>query len=207
MKLDLKSARQRLGKLDLKKIVPKKLEVKTVRLGLLGLLVVVGILIGAIALLGGDSGGGSSEGSETESETVALSESELLAKASDFSHPLYWVGPRPGTESYELHSTSDGQVYIRYLTDGAEAGDPHSDLLAIGTYPVADAKQALQKAQKESAGQELTRHEGYEALSDSGEDNAYVVFDDQPELQIEIYSPHPGEAAELATSGSLKPLG
>lgn len=206
MKLDLKSTRRRLGKLELKKIDPKKLDVKTVRLGLAGLIVVVAIVIGAVALLGGGSGNGSAESAPAE-EAVALSESELLAQASDFSHPAYWVGPRAGTESYELRSTSDGQIYIRYLTNGAQAGDPHPDFLAIGTYPVPDAKQALRKAQKESAGQELSQHEGYEVLSGSGEDNAYVVFDDQPGLQVEIFSPQPGEAAGLATSGLLKPVG
>ena len=187
------------------KLDPKKLEPKQVRLGLAGLVVVVAIAIGAVALLGGGSGNGSSESGSAE-EAVALSESELLARASDFSHPVYWVGPRAGTESYELNSISDGRAYIRYLTGGAEAGDPQPDFLAIGTYPVPDAKGALRKAAKES-GEKIARHDGYEVLSVAGAKNAYVVFDGQPGLQVEVYSPQPGEAAALAGGGLLKPLG
>lgn len=191
----------------LKKPNLKKLDVKTVRLGMLGLLVVVGVVVGAIALFGGDSGGGS-EGSEAEPEAVALSESELLAQAGTLGGPVYWIGPRAGTESYELGTPPDGRVYIRYLTGGAKAGDPRPDFLTIGTYPVPNARQALQSATKGAEeNQKLSQHEGYEVLASNEETNAYVVFDDQPELQVEIYSPQAGEAAQLATSGALKPLG
>jgi len=190
----------------LKKLSVKKLDVKTVRLGLAGLLVAVAVVIGAIALLGGDSGGSSSEAAETE--PVALSASELLAQASSLGQSAFWVGARAGTESYELSSTPDGRVYIRYLTGDAEAGDPRPDFLTVGTYPVAEAKKALQAATKAAEGsQTLSQHEGYEVLSSKESTNAYVVFDNQPGVQVEIYSPQPGEAADLATFGSLKPLG
>lgn len=186
----------------------KKLDVKRVRLSMLGLLVVVGVVVGAIALLGGGSDDGSSESSESAKNAVALTESELLARASSLGGPVYWIGPRAGTASYELSTMPDGQVYIRYLTGDAKAGDPRPDFLTIGTYSVPKARQALQSAVKSAEGnQKLSQHEGYVALSSDEATNAYVVFDDQPELQVEIYSPQAGEAAELAASGSLKPLG
>jgi hypothetical protein len=189
----------------------RKLDVKRVRIGLAGLLVVAAVVIGAIAIFSGGSGGGSSSSASspgTPTNAKALSVSGLLAEAGRLGGPAYWVGPRAGTDSYELSSLPDGRVYIRYLTGGAKAGDPRPDFLTVGTYPVPEAKQALEGAAKQAgAGQTLSQHEGYEALSSSEATNAYVVFDDQPEVQIEIFSPQTGEAAALATSGELKPVG
>ena len=215
-KPDVKDPGARKQKPDAKKPVAgkkpgaKKLDVKTVRLGFAALLVVVAVIVGAVVLLGGDdSDNGSSESSSEEGkEVVALSESELLARASSLGHVVYWIGPRVGTESYELTTSSDGDVYIRYLIGGAEAGDPKSEFLTVGTYPVADATQALQMgADAAEGGPTVSREDGYEVLGSEDETNAYVVFDDQPELQVEIYSPQTGEANDLATSGALKPLG
>jgi hypothetical protein len=185
-----------------------KLNVKRVRLGLAALLVLAALVVGAIALLGGsDESESASGGSEFESNAVALSASELLAKAGALSGPVFWIGPRAGTDSYEFSSTPDGRVYIRYLTGGAEAGDPRADFLTVGTYPVPEAAQALADAAKSGeGGRKLSQHEGYEVLSSKGSTNAYVVFEDQPELQIEVFSPQPGEAATLAASGVLKPV-
>lgn len=180
---------------------------KTVRLGLVGVLVVAAVVIGAIALLGGGSDDSSASPAEegSDSNAAALSASELLARGSSLEQPAYWIGPRAGTASYELSSTPDGRVYIRYLTGDAEAGDPRPDFLTVGTYSVAEAKQALEEATR-GEGQTLSHEEGYEVLSSKQATNAYVVFDDQPELQVEIFSPQPGEAAELATSGALRQL-
>jgi hypothetical protein len=185
----------------------RKLDVKTVRLGLAALLVVVGVIVGAIALFGGDSTDDSSASSGTETNAVALGQSELLAEVSSLGEPAYWVGPRAGTDSYELSTTLDGRVYVRYLTGGAEAGDPRPDFLTVGTYPVEEARQALQDAIETSEGSELTQHDGYEVLSSEEATNAYVVFDNQPRVQIEVFSPEPGEAAELVAAGVLKPIG
>lgn len=178
---------------------------KTVRLGFAALLALGALIIGAFALLDGGSSDGSSE---DEIDTVELSLPELLAQTSGLGQPVFWVGPRADTESYELSTAPDGRVYVRYLTGGAEAGDPGPDFLTVGTYPVAAAQQTLaDSTEAAEGGQTLSRHEGYEALSSRQATSAYVVFDDQPELQIEVFSPEPGEAAELATSGALKPLG
>jgi hypothetical protein len=177
---------------------PRELDV---RIWIAGLIVVLVVAAGAIALSdGGDSDVGS------PGEAVALSESELLAEEGALSHPAYWVGPRSGTTSYELTSTPDGRIYIRYLTGDAQAGDPQPDFLTIGTYSVPNARQALHKASR-GGSEKVSQYKGYEVLRGSGASNAYVVFDDEPDLQVEVFSPEPGEAAELAASGSLKPLG
>jgi hypothetical protein len=178
----------------------KRLRELDVRIWIAGLIVVIIVAAGAIALL---DGGDSDEGSP--GEAVALSESELRTEAGSLSHPAFWVGPRPGTTSYELTSTPDGRIYIRYLTGEAEAGAPQPDYLTIGTYSIPGARQALHKAGREGS-EKVSQYKGYEVLNGGGS-NAYVVFDSQPDLQVEVFSPEPGEAAELAASGSLKPLG
>ena len=162
----------------------RKPNVKRVRMGLAALLAVAAVVIGAIAIFSGGSGGGSSSGSAAQTNAVALTLPELLAEAGRLGGPAYWVGPRAGTDSYELSSLPDGRVYIRYLTDGAEAGDPRPDFLTVGTYPVPDAKQALEGATKQAgANQTLSQHEGYEVLSSKQATNAYIVFDSQPECR------------------------
>jgi hypothetical protein len=185
----------------------KELDAKTIRIALAALIAVVLIVALAFDIFSGDDSS-SEEASKPGGNVVGLSESALIARAGSFEHPVYWVGGRVGTESYELDKASTGNVYIRYLTGGAQAGDPRAEFLTVGTYPVAEASKALHEGAKTAEeGQTLSQHEGFEVLSSPQSTNAYVVFDDQPELQVEIYSPQPGEAAELATSGALKPLG
>ncbi len=171
------------------------------------MLVVVVVIV--VNLAGGSDSSSSSSSSGGESSTKeALSESELISRAGSLEHTAYWVGSRPGTESYELNiPTGTQNIYIRYLTEGAEAGDPQPNFLTVGTYVVADAKQALHKAETTHTGSNLTSYDGYEVLEGKSGTDAYVVFDDEPELQIEVFSPNPGEATELAASGALTPLG
>ncbi|HWB69642.1 MAG TPA: hypothetical protein VG518_06660 [Solirubrobacterales bacterium] len=183
---------------------PKKLDGRTLRIGLAALVAVVVVVLGAIAIFGGgsDSGESSSKGSEAKTNAVALSETELISKVGELGQPVFWIGPRAGTESYELSSTPDGSVYIRYLTGGAKAGEERADFLTIGTYPVPGAAKALgDAAQKE--GEALARHKGFEVLGSPQATSAYVVFDDQPDIQVEIFSPQAGEADQLAGSGAL----
>jgi hypothetical protein len=179
----------------------RELDPITVRRAIAGVIVVAILVVLGIVLFGGDDSDESSAG-----EAVALSESELLERSDSLGHVTYWVGPRPGTTSYELTATPDGRNYIRYLTGDAEAGDPLPNFLTVGTYSVPNAKQALQKVTK-SGEETVTHHDGYEVLAGGSGSNAYVVFDNQPDLQIEIFSPKPGEAVKLANSGALRPLG
>jgi hypothetical protein len=176
------------------------MDVKTVRL-VLGALVLVAILILVIvnATGGGDSDDSSSNGA------VGLTEAELIDKSADLGHIFYWVGPLPDTDEYEFTSTPDGRIYVRYLTGGADPGDPRDDFLSVGTYVVHNAKDALDQAAA-SADSKVISQDDYTLLP-GGQNNAYVVFDSEPDLQVEIYSPEAGEALQLATSGDLTQVG
>jgi hypothetical protein len=135
-----------------------------------------------------------------------LSRSELLGRAGTLSHPAYWLGPQPGASSYEL-TTADEQIYVRYLP-GAEPENPRPDFLIVGTYVVPDAWHALKLLVAGNAKQKekLTKGNGFEMMSSPSSKHAFVVFDNHPELQVEVFSPNAGDPQRLASSGALRPL-
>ena len=59
----------------------------------------------------------------TEITPVALSASGLAKLAHTVGQPVYWAGPRKHY-LYELHRTTNGNIYIRYLPPGVDAGAP-----------------------------------------------------------------------------------
>jgi hypothetical protein len=143
---------------------------------------------------------------DDEGGPVAYSERELVDQAGEFDHPVYWVGPQPAISEYELTETEDGPVYIRYLTAGKEPGDPDPEFLSVGTYPLPNAVKQMREGEA-AGGQELSRQADYSLQVGANGKSAYVVFDDQPDLQIEIFDPQPGVATKLAKSAALRPLG
>jgi hypothetical protein len=162
------------------------------------------IAILAIDLLGG--GSRSTEGEAGSGESVVLSEHELLGRAETLEQPVFWFGRRPGVEGYELEANTKGDVYVRYLT-AKSVGDPRAGSLTVGTYPLPEALPSLERAAREAGGKEtVQRREGFSTLASSDSHSVYVVFDEQPELQIEAYSPKPGEAEELVDSEALTTL-
>jgi hypothetical protein len=162
----------------------------------LALLAAAALVFGAVKLLGGGT-------SSAPIEPVVLSEGELVDRATDLPHPAYWVGPHPAS-AYELTSTEDDRAYIRYLTGGAKAGDPRRAFLTVGSYAIPDAAGDLERSAAQGAGG-LTREKGSTLLPGPA-NNAYLVFDDQPNLEIEIFAPKPGQALELARSAALRPI-
>ena len=79
------------------------------------------------------------------------SAADLGALAERLGHPVYWVGEQDGT-TLELTEEAGGEVYVRYLSGDAEVGDPRSDFLTVGTYPVGDAETAVEESGPRSGG-------------------------------------------------------
>lgn len=177
--------------------------VRNIRIGIGVVVVIAAAVILALTVFGGDD----EDDSASAAEPIGLSEADLTAKAPSFSHVAYWVGPQPSTSEYELTQTPDGRIYVRYLTEGADVGDQNPSYLTVGTYALPDARDALVTAEQQGGTEGLSEKDGYALLKGGNGLNAYVVFDDQPDLQIEIFSPIPGQAVELAKSGALTPLG
>lgn len=177
----------------------EKLDKNTIRLILGGAVALVLVVLLAVSVFGGDEADSSSSGA-----AASAAEDQLVERAGEYDHPIFWAGSRPTVEQYEMTSTADGRIYIRYLTDGAAPGDPRPDFLTVATYPVEDAAGAFEKASDGDASK-IVEHEGFKVLAGDSS-NAYVIFDDQPKLQVEVFSPVAGEAVQIANSGALKPL-
>jgi hypothetical protein len=137
-------------------------------------------------------------------ETVSVE--ELRDVAAEQDTPIYWAGEQKGTE-LELSQPDEGRTYVRYLTDGAEAGDPKPNFLTVGTYVQADPVTALRRQGKESGG-----------VVAKAPGNATVYFDrTQPrsvylaypgvDVQIEVYDPDFEQALRLVNSGQIVSAG
>ncbi|HZE07613.1 MAG TPA: hypothetical protein VE110_02550 [Gemmatimonadaceae bacterium] len=169
--------------------------------GLIGVFLLVLLAIN----LFGDNGRSTTRLGGSRAEVLTLSEYELLSRAERLGGSAYWVGPRSGTDHFELEREANGNLYLRYLTTDSLARERRSGSLTVASYPVAEARQRLERAAR-SKGDRPSRHDGFVMLGSDSSFDAFIVFDELPELQVEIFSPQRGEAVKLALSGSLTPL-
>ena len=165
------------------------------------LAVLVGLAVWLIVETVGDDGT-SAPATEASSEPVAVSANGLATLAQAGGSPVYWVGPR-GVSRYEV-SQQNGQVYVRYLPDGVEAGDPQG-LLTVATYPVEDAYDVTAATGGEGTDIVSIPGGGVAAISDARPTSAYVAFPDV-DYQIEIFDSDPAVVRQLATGGDVKPV-
>ena len=169
----------------------------------LGALVAVGLaafLVGWIAMnRGGDAPPAPGTGAS------AASESQLKAVASSAPHPVYWAGPKEG-QTYELTRTTNGSVYVRYLPEGTEVGDPRSRFLTIATYPRPRAFAELKRAAKAEGAVSLKiGRGGLVVFNEARPTSVYLGYPDA-RYQVEVYHPSPDEARRLALSGQVVPV-
>lgn len=135
----------------------------------------------------------------------AASESELRAFADSVSHPVYWAGPREGY-TYELTQTTNGLVYVRYLPEGTDVGDPRSQFLTVGTYPRPGAFAELQRAAKAKGAVSLkVGDDGLAVFSEAQPTSVYLGYPDA-KYQVEVFHPSPDEARRLALAGQVVPV-
>lgn len=132
--------------------------------------------------------------------------SQLADFATASGEAVYWIGPRAGA-TYELTANPGGPVYVRYLRDGAEAGDPRPDFVTVATYPEPDGAAELRRRAREEPAAELGRTaDGALLLTDpSSPKSAYLVYPDAG-TQIELFSPIPDHARRLAARGEVRPV-
>ena len=164
----------------------------------LGVVLLAGLVV--LLLFDGD------DGSPASGEPQIVSAAQLESFAADLGHPVYWLGERPDSR-VELTETSAGRVYVRYLDAGAEAGDPEAKFLTVGTYPVEDGVEALERTHNFEDNRELAASgEGGVVLIDTkAPRNAHLAYPGD-DFQIEIFSPIPGEAIRLASSDRVRPV-
>jgi hypothetical protein len=166
---------------------------------------VVVVLALAIALIAGGSDDDSSSSPSSEPPTI-VSLDELRDAVASEDNPIYWAGPQDGTE-LELSHSEGGRTYVRYLTDGAKAGDPGNEFLTVGTYPFPDAAAALRKLSKEPGGiLASSPGGGVVYFSRQRPENVYLAFPGSS-LQVEVFDPDAKRALGLVASGLIVPIG
>jgi hypothetical protein len=130
---------------------------------------------------------------------------ELRRFAAANGAPVYWAGPQAG-RSYELTRTLDGRVYVRYLTAGANAGDPAKRFLTVGTYPVRDGVATLRAAAASQKLSSLSLTGGALAVFNASKGkNVYYATRGSP-AQVEVFSPVAGRALQLVAGGKIVPV-
>jgi len=167
----------------------------------LGALLAIGFatFLAGWLLLGQDHGS-----SASQSGASASSETELRDFARSAPNPIYWAGTRAG-DTYELTRTADGRVYVRYLPEGVEVGDPRPQFLTVGTYRRPNAYAELQRAAKAPGASSRTLPKGGLAVFSKGSSSVYFGYPDG-KYQVEVYAPSAGSARNLVLSGQVVPV-
>ncbi len=145
----------------------------------------------------------SSEGDSGEAEVVSVDSLRDIVSGGPI---VYWAGEKQETE-IELSQPEAGRTYVRYLTDGAEAGDPRAGFLTVGTYVQADPVAALRRQGREPGG----------VLSSAPGDATVYFSRNQPhsvylaypgvDVEIEVYDPSFVRALQLVKSGQIVAVG
>jgi hypothetical protein len=150
-------------------------------------------------------GGGDEPSYEEVDGSPRLAEVEdLRALEEELGHPVYWVGERPPAR-LELQREPNGSVFLRYLPPDAQAGERPGAFLTVGTYPVPEAEDAVERGAAE-AGAAVERAAGGVAFESPSRQNAYLAYPGS-DLQIEVYDPRPGRALGLIRAGAVEPVG
>lgn len=139
---------------------------------------------------------------QAESQSRIVTEAELSEAAKTLGQPVFWAGPIEATE-LELEELGEGGVRVRYLPEGEEET---TEALTIGSYPQEDPAGALEGFGRRP-GSIVREAKGGTKLYSSEEAPTSVYFADPTgAVQVEVYSPSPEEAMDLALSGDVVPV-
>jgi hypothetical protein len=170
----------------------------------LGALLAIGLaafLVGWLVMSRGDDSSAPAPGAGAS----ATSESELRSFAESSPHPVYWAGPKDGY-TYELTRTSDGKVFVRYLPEGTQVGDPRPRFLTVATYPRAGAFAELRRAARTDGSVSLKLPRGGLAVFSEAQPTSVYLGYPKARYQVEVYHPSPDEARRLALAGQVVPV-
>jgi hypothetical protein len=135
----------------------------------------------------------------------SLTLSGLKSFVRQVGHPVYWVGPRPGT-TYELTQTTQGRIFVRYLPAGASVGTS-TPFVTVGTYPVPRALGDTRRLAATAGSVQISVSGGAVAFyARSRPTNVYEAFPGV-DYQLEVYDPSASEGHQLVASGRVAPIG
>ena len=180
------------------------------------LVLVIALIAAVVVWIADGSGGGGSDEEAAAAPPGApriVSPTELGEAAAASKAPIYWAGERPGTELElsEIGAQTAGaeasRTYVRYLTGGAQAGDPKPAYLAIGTYTEPHAYDDLVSSAKGSGAKLRKAPGGLRAWQDPNSPTSVYLSKPGAKYQVEVYDPDPKEAFKVALSGAVRPVG
>lgn len=178
---------------------PKKDSSLRLRLALAALLA-VGLILWVALRDNDDDSTSSSNGAEI------VSVDSLRDTAAEQETPIYWAGEQEGTE-LELSQPKDDRTYVRYLTDGAEAGDPRPDFLTVGTYANSKAIAALRRQGNEPGGVLGEAPGGATVYFSRNQPQSVYLAYPGVNAEIEVYDPDFKRALQLVNSGQIVAAG
>lgn len=161
------------------------------------------VLVAFVLVIQGGDGGDEAEAVDPAPSLVEVD--DIAAVEDSLGHPVYWAGERP-PDQLELMQEPGGNVFLRYLPPGVEAGDPRARFLTVGTYPFADPVGGLESTAAEEGTSLQTAADGARILvNPSSQGSVYLAYPGS-DLQVEVYDPA-GRALDLIRSGEIEPAG
>jgi hypothetical protein len=182
---------------------PSPASTRTLRVAALIGLGVIAVVLGLMLILDG-----SDDSSDTTDTGAArlVSVEELREAAAGAEAPIYWAGSQPEAE-LELSQPDAARTFVRYLTDGAEAGDPGADFLTVGTYADEQPVETLKRQGKEAGGALTTAPGNATVYFNRTQPHSVYVAYPGVAVQIEVYDPDFKRALQLVESGQIVSAG
>ena len=150
------------------------------------------------------SASSASEAPITAAFGPAFADLRTIKKASaTIKLPVYWLGEREGTR-IEMTLNSVGIVYLRYLPLDVAAGSDQPFLL-VASYP--DAKAVDNVRQTTGGGVVGSLPDGTVYSGDGPKGLRMYQATPGTSVQVEVFSPIPGEAYDAVKSGRVVPVG
>ena len=150
--------------------------------------------------------GNLTSGSTSTPAPKAMTPTELKSLAASLGHPVYWAGTKAGT-TYEVGTSSNGQVSVRYLPQGTKVG-AQGEYLTVGTYPYPGAFEAI-KALTTSPNIVTIKLPGggLAVLDKTGpRKNIHLAYPGS-DYQIEVFDPSARTARQVVATGKVKSIG
>jgi hypothetical protein len=164
---------------------------------------VIAVALGLMLILDGSDD--SSDSTDTGAARL-VSVEELREAAANAETPIYWAGSQPEAE-LELSQPDAARTFVRYLTGGAEAGDPGADFLTVGTYVDEQPVESLKRQGKEDGGALTTAPGNATVYFNRNEPHSVYVAYPGIAVQIEVYDPNFKRALQLVESGQIVSAG
>jgi hypothetical protein len=182
---------------------PSPASTRTLRIAALIGLGLIAVVLGLMLIL--DDSDDSKSPAEAGAAKV-VSVEELREAAASGTTPIYWAGSQPEAE-LELSRPDTTRTFVRYLTDGAEAGDPGADFLTVGTYVDEHPVETLKRQGKEPGGALTTAPGDATVYFDRNDPHSVYVAYPGVAAQIEVYDPDFKRALQLVKSGQIVSAG